>query len=202
MRLPRMSTRLLMWLVASIGQIFGGVRLCHYLYYMDLIDAKSLLANIEGITDVYVYGFDDLSYEVTLVTFALEGRPDAVIGSRGLGESGHVWLQRIGPWEFHQYSYGFQGMFKTATGEPVESLGFGDCIDIGPSGEYGAMMPVKIRGLNDVVSHYDDLVRYFSTWPDAKNWGKLKKRPGMRTAYCASPAGSRSVTPPPNFPSY
>jgi hypothetical protein len=191
-----------MWAVALLGLVLGGVRLCHYLYYMDLIHVRNTLASIDGITDVHVYGFDDLSYEVTLATFALEGRPDAVIGSRGLGEPGHVWLQRLGPWEFHECSYGFQGVFETATGKPVESLGFRDCIDIGPSGEYAAMLPVKIRDLNDVVTHYDELVRYFSTWPSGKTWRELEKRPGMRTAYCVSPTGSGSVTPPSSFPGY
>jgi hypothetical protein len=191
-----------MWAAALFGLVLGGVRLCHYVYYMDLIHVRSRLANIDGITDVRVYGFDDVSYEVTLATFALEGRPDAVIGSRWLGEPGHVWLQRLGPWEFQECSYGFQGVINTATGKPVETLGFRDCIDIGPSGEYAAMLPVKIRDLNDVVSHYDELVRYFSTWPDGKTWRELEKRPGTRTAYCVSPAGSGPVAPPPNFPGY
>lgn len=137
---------------------------------------------------------------MTLATFALQGRPGAVIGFRGLGKPGHIWLQRLGPWEFQEWSYGFEGAFATATGEPVKSLGVRDFIDIGPSGEYGAMLPVKIRDLNDVVSHYDELVRCFSTWPDGKPWGELETREGKRTKYCVSPAGAGRVAPPADFP--
>lgn len=192
MRFHRMSIRSLMLAVAALGLVLGCIRLCHYLYYMDLISTTNTLASIHGITDVHVYGFDDMAYEVTFATFALQGRPDAVIECLGVNEPGHVWLRRLGPWEFHECNYGIQNAFDIA-GKPIEGLSVQSFVDIGPSGKYAAMLPVKIRDLNDVVSHYDELVRYFSTWPNEKTWAELKRRPGMRTAYFASPAGRGSI---------
>jgi hypothetical protein len=62
------------------------------------------------------------------------------------------------------------------------------------------MLPVKVRDLNDLVVHYDELVRYFSTWPDGKRRGELKAVAGPRTVYCATPVGTGMVPPPSNFP--
>ena len=200
MRLPRMCNRSLMCAVALVGLVLGGVSLYHHIYYLDLITARDTLGKVNGITDVQVFGFDDMTYEVTLASFALKGRPDAVIETRGLGEPGHVILKRLGPLEFHECIYGFHNQFDTKTGEPVQGLGFGDQIDVGPAGQYAGMLPVKIRDLNDVVSHYDELVRFFSTSPGWKTWRELERWQGKRTAYRVRPIGSGSYTPPSIFP--
>jgi hypothetical protein len=190
--------------IAVLALILGGIRFCHYLYYMDLIYATNQLEEVRGITNVHIYGDDDFTYEVNYATFTLVGRPDALIGIRGpaggvVGTPEHLWLERLGPWEFHEHSYGFNNTYDLS-GNPVKSLGYRRWIDIGPSGEYGSMLPVKIRDLNDVVTHYDELVKHLSTWPDEKHWGELPKRPDMQTVYCVSPAGTGSVSPPADFP--
>jgi hypothetical protein len=82
----------------------------------------------------------------------------------------------------------------------MKCLGYGRWIDIGPSGPYASLLPVKIRDLNDVVTHYDELVQHFSTWPDVKHWGQLPNRADMQTVYSVSHVGTASVSPPPGFP--
>ena len=79
MRSPRISIRSLMLAVAALGLalglLLGGIRLCRQLSSMDLIAARQTLAAIDGIDDVRIHGYDDITYEVKLVTFALKGRP-------------------------------------------------------------------------------------------------------------------------------
>jgi hypothetical protein len=205
MQFPRMSTRLLMLIGALLALVLGGIRLIDDIYYMDLIYSTNQLAKVRGATDIHVYGFDDLTYEVTFATFTIAGRPDAMIEIQGpqggvVGDPGHLWLRRLGPWEFHEYTYGHMGV-TDLSGKPIETLGFRDWIDIGPKGGYGAMLPVRIRDANDVVAHYDELVRFFASWPDQKRWGMMISPSGMRTAYCVSPVGTWPISPPPNFPS-
>ncbi len=204
MRAPRISTRLLMLTVAASALIFGGIRSCHYLYYMDLIYTQNQFEQVKGITDVHIYGSDDVTYEVYYATFSLVGRPDAVIGIQGpagglVGNPEHLWISNLGPVGFYEYSYGFQNMFDTS-GNPTRCMGSCDWIDIGPSGDYAALLPVKIRDLNDVVSHYDELVRFFSGWANENRWKELPTHSDMRRMYYVSPTGTRPTSPPPNFP--
>ena len=41
--------------------------------------------------------------------------------------------------------------------------------------------------MNDVVAHYDELVRYFATWPDGQTWGKAKPGKYGKVVYCIRP---------------
>ena len=188
------------------GLLLGGIRLLHHAYDEERIQVMTLLEGGRGIADLEVRGWDDITYEVHGVKFGIVGRPDAVIviqrPEEGLaGAPEHLRIERLGPWQFHECSDGYQGVFEGATGKPVESLGYLNSIDIGPLGEFGAMLPVKVRDVNDVVAHDDELVRYFSTWPDEKTWGRLDNPSGRKLAYCRVPApGPISVPHPPNFP--
>jgi hypothetical protein len=206
MRLSKVTTSWPFIIAVALGSLFGGVwLLLHHLYYKDRIRVISELGQVRGITDVVVTGFDDVGYDVVSARFHIEGRPEAVIEIRepqeGLvGSPNHLWLKRLGPWEFHQCTYGYQGAYTIETGKPAESLAVSDFVDVVSSGEFAAMLPVEVRDVNDLVAHYDELVRYFATWPDETTWGRLDEPAGIRRAYCRTTLAKRPLPPPKNFP--
>jgi hypothetical protein len=206
MRCPKITTRRLLVAIAALGSVLGGLRFLHDGYYEEHIRVLRELEGVRGISDVEVYGYDDITYEVVGTRFQIAGRPEAVIVIQQskeslVGSPKHLALQRLGPWEFHECSYGFEGAFETNTGRPAETLSYRNYIDIGPLDKLGTTLPVKILDVNDIVTHYDELVRFFSTWPDEKVWGRLDEPSGMRRAYCRmTTPGKRPIPPPPNFP--
>ena len=82
----------------------------------------------------------------------------------------------------------------------VLAIGFSDCIDIGPRGDYAGMLPVKVVDVKDVIAHYDELLQYFSGWPDETIWGKIKTPASGSTYYCVTTPGKRPIPPPPQLP--
>jgi len=206
MRLPKVTTRRLLMAIAAIGLTLGGIRFLHYVYYEDRYRVRAQLDRVRGISDIEVNGWDDITYEVSSTRFKIAGRPDTLIVIQQpqdglLGDAQHLWLEQLGPWQFQFVTYGYHGVIETESGKPVESLSYRNSIDIGPLGEFGAMLPVEVRDVNDLVSHYDELVRYFATWPDEKRWGRLDKPSGHRKAYCRmTTPGIRPIPPPAQFP--
>jgi hypothetical protein len=198
-----------MMAVATIGVLLGvllcGIKIVHDVYFEDRIRALAQFERVRGITDVEVLGYDDITYEVVSARLRIAGRPDAVIviqcpkGVVGTPKS--LRLEQIGPHKFHHFIYGYIGLSEIKTGKPKEGLACQDWIDIGSQGEFGAMLPVKICDVNDLVAHYDELVRYFDTWPDDRSWGRMDDPSGTRRAYCRTTLpGKGPVTPPSRFP--
>ena len=68
-------------------------------------------------------------------------------------------------------------------GESIESSYLAHWIDVGSKGEFGAMLPVKVRDVNDLVSHYDQLVTFFASWPDKEHRQEIVLPSGKRVGY-------------------
>ena len=208
MRMPRMrvTVRRMLLVVAAFALFFGAIRLLHDGYYEERIRILRQLEDVDGIANIEVSGFDDITYEVLAAQFEIAGREDAVIvidepDDGVVGDLEHLRIRRLGPWEFHQYSYGYLGAYSIITGKPVKSLGYNASIDIKSLGELEAKLPVKIRDVNDIVAHYDELVRFFATWPDETRWGILDMPSGTRLAYCRVAVSRSGPIPyPPQFP--
>ena len=69
------------------------------------------------------------------------------------------------------------------TGESVERSYRAGWIDIGPEGEFGTMLPITVRDINDLIAHYDQLVQYFANWPDREHKRELLLPSGKRVGY-------------------
>lgn len=194
------------WLVACVVSALGTAKLLYATYYEERDRLQSLLNGVDGIADVQILGCDDMTYEVHAARFSIVDRPEAVIvldePTRGLTDgSGRIAIRRLGPWEFHTASYGHIGAVKTKTREPVESLGYSSGVDVGPFGEFADRLPVKIRKLQDLVDHYDVLVKFFETWPDDRNWAVVPGSSDPLRVYCRTSVDqSRPLASPSQFP--
>ena len=204
MKSPKITIKRLMIVVVVSALVFSAARLPRYLYYLEYNDAVAELGKVRGIENIHVYGFDDLTYELTFQTFSIAGRPDAVFHSLaaqdGLtGKPDHLWICQMGPWQFYETSYGYMGQ-TDSSGNLVQGKGWGYFIDLGRAGPYNSMLPCKIADMNDVVAHYDELVRHFATWPDGQTWGEAKPVGDMKAVYCVRPVGQPRPKDPANFP--
>lgn len=200
-----LSPRWTMRLVAGVALALGTVKFLLVAFYEERDRLRSLLDQVDGITDIQILGHDVMPYEVHAAQFAIIGRPDAVVvldePSHNLVHgSGHIEIRNLGPWDFHTATYGRLGVVKTKTREPVKSLGYSSSVDVGTAGEFADRLPVKIRDVQDLVDHYDDLVRFFGTWPDDRDWAVIPGSSDPLRVYCRTPRGARPVASPTQFP--
>ncbi|MDG3004481.1 hypothetical protein [Paludisphaera mucosa] len=196
-----------MKLVAFLGLALGASRLLHGTYYEEYIRLQSQLDRIDGITGIEIRSEDDITYEVHSVRFCIGGHPDAVVifdepdlDAGLLDRPRHLYIRRLGPWEFHQARYGRVGASPDRPG-PATLLAVSSAIDVGPRGPFAAMLPCRIENAKDVVANYDSLVKTFASWPDETTWGVLDESPGIQTAFCRTSIGTgRPLPSPPQFP--
>jgi hypothetical protein len=155
----------------------------------DIIWARLKLVWVRGIDNVEIYGWERLHYHVNEVGFGVIGKPGSAIlvhvydTDQGLtGHPDHLYLSQLGPWAFTSGAGTVGGKTMTLD-EPVESSYLAYWIDVGPKGEFGAMLPVKVRDINDLVSHYDQLVSFFASWPDEEHRREIVLPSGKRVGY-------------------
>lgn len=87
------------------------------------------------------------------------------LGPESFKTTGEMRLKQIGHLQMEQHSFGYMGMFVTATHEKVKSHAYADWIDIGAEGPYMHEIPFRVRSVQDVINHYDDIVSVLSKWP-------------------------------------
>lgn len=142
-----------------------GPKLFPFIYYAERNAAYAQFKNVSGIVNVQVWGTDDVTYEARDVSFQIPGRPDACFGFQISDDmttrTNHLYLETLGPWHFRTKGHIHANEF------------FGGTIDVGVAGNFGPLLPFKLRNVQDVIAHYDDLVKLFATWPDVDHVGKL-----------------------------
>jgi hypothetical protein len=173
---------------------------CLVQYHRDEISVGLELAKVRTINNVWPIGYDKgPHYHIRCVQFGIVGKPGSTIrvglygANEGLsGSPEHVYLEQIGPWGL--------GAIERRPGEtrmtlegPMEWTE-GRWVDVGPNGEFAEMLPVRIQNINDLVAHYDELVRYFASWPDKEHMGELVLPSGRILEYCRERGNPYSTT--------
>jgi hypothetical protein len=145
-------------------EIFVFVNL-PWVYYAERNAAYAQFKNVPGIANVQVWGTDDITYEAHDVSFQLAGHPDAYFGFWISDDmttgTDHLYLETLGPWHFRTKGHVKGNEF------------YGGTIDVGTGGNFGPLLPFKLKNVQDVIAHYDDLVKIFAAWPDVNHVGKL-----------------------------
>jgi len=159
--------------VALVCALFVGGR---NLYFAERRQAHSVLAEVEGISDINLRTYVDGTEEVTSITFRVDGQPDSIIELGGLWHyenSGRFYVARIGKWTFRVSGRRHLGAYIEKTGEPVESEYSSDHIGFGPHSPLNDLIPFEANTLQDIVDHYQDLVELLETWPRESEPGKV-----------------------------
>ena len=148
------NRRKAVWIVAA-SRLLSFAAFLLYEYLHDIIWVRLKLVRVRGIDNVELYGWDRLHYHVNEVGFGVVGKPGSAIlvqvydTDQGLtGHPDHLYLSQLGPWTFTSGA-GTVGDKTMTLDEPVESSYLARWIDVGPKGEFGTMLPVKIRNIND-----------------------------------------------------
>lgn len=164
--------------VALVVLVGAAVLYWPKFYYGERDQILAQFAKIPGITNVKVFGNEDISYEIFSVAFQLVGRPDATvtIGFRdddfGLTKSPKNFaILTLGSWVIRTKEHVYN--VYDQTGKKMRSWGYGTGADVGPEGRFSALLPFKLKNVQDVISHYDELNQLFSTWPTINQPGQL-----------------------------
>ena len=188
----RVNRRKAVWILATCFLLSVPIFLLFllYKYLYDIIWVRLKILGGGGIHNVELHGWDRLHYHVSAVGFEVVGKPGSAIlvhvydTDQGLtGSPDHLYLSQLGPWAFTSFGAGSVSGETTTTDEPERSSYLAYWIDIGPKGEFGAMLPVKVRDINDLVAHYDQLVPFFASWPDKEHKRQLDLSSGKRVGY-------------------
>jgi hypothetical protein len=177
-----------MWLVVACLPLSV---LCFlvYEYLHDIIWVRLRIHRVPGTNNIELHGYDKDHYHVQAVGFGIVGKPGSAIlvhvydTDQGItGNPDHLYLSQLGPWVFTSGAGSVGGETMTEN-EPIESSYRAPWIDIGPKGEFGAILPVKIKDVNDLVAQYDQLVPFFASWPDKEHKRELVLTSGKRVGY-------------------
>ena len=150
-------------------------------FYSERRQTEAVLAAVQGISNIELHSYIDITEEVNASCFSVKSHPGSVVGVGGLcsyADEGRFALSRIGKWAFRTSGRRYGGAYVAATGEPVESDYFGYHLALGVGSPYHALIPFEVNTLQDVVDHYQELVDLFETWPREADPGTVTLEDG------------------------
>jgi hypothetical protein len=150
-------------------------------YYSDRHHAKSVLAQVQGISNVKLLSHIDVVEEVNGCSFSVDGQPGSMISVSGLRayvDQGSFSVSKIGKWRFQIFGKRHMGNFLESTGEPIESNYVSGHLELGPASPYRDLFPFEVNTLQDVVNHYPDFVDLLESWPRKDKPGSVKLEDG------------------------
>jgi hypothetical protein len=150
-------------------------------YYSDRHHAKSILAQVKGISNVKLLSHIDVIEEVNGSSFTVDGQPGSMISVGGLREyedQGIFSISKIGKWRFRIFGKRHMGNFLDSTGEPIESNYLSGHLEFGPASPYRDLVPFEVNTLQHVVDHYAELVDLLESWPREAKPGSVKLEDG------------------------
>jgi hypothetical protein len=150
-------------------------------YYSDRHHAKSVLAQIKGISNIKLLSCIDVVEEVNGCSFSVDGQPDSKITVGGLSayeDQGSFSVSKIGKWRFRIFGKRHMGNVLERTGEPIESNYLSGHLELGSSSPYRDLIPFEVNTLQDVVDHYAEFVDLLESWPREAKPGSVKLENG------------------------
>jgi hypothetical protein len=164
-------------------------------YYADRIQVQSILAGVQGISDIKLHPHFDVVEEVNHISVTVENIPDSMITFGGLadyGEAGRFSVGRIGKWQFRISGRRHGLVFDSETGESIESSYFSGHITFGRGSPYNKLLPFEINTVQDLVDHYEDLVQVLANWPRETKPGSVVLDDGSTQFYSVREAPNSS----------
>lgn len=193
-RLTRMCLR-----VSFLAALFFLTRceLHDWWYYRELREVTTRLEAIPNVEIIHSGGNEDVTFENIYVELNVQGKGRLLLTHLSAGAftgEQRFFVARIGTLEPQSTFYGdAAGVEESATGRPVKSVGYGGAIEIAgndPSGCCG-----ELRTVEDVVVHYDDLVRILKTRPRCPLFTERALSNGDVYRFCVSAVGDNSRPP-------
>lgn len=150
-------------------------------YYSDRHYAESVLAQVNGISNIKLLSHIDVIEEVNGGSFSVDGQPDSMItvgGLRAYKDQGCFTVSKIGRWRFRISGHRHMGNYLESTGEPIKSDYFSSHLELGPASPYRDLIPFEVNTLQDVVDHYAEFVDLLESWPREDKPGSVNLEDG------------------------
>jgi hypothetical protein len=155
-------------------------------FYSERRQTESVLAAIQGISNIQLHSCVDVIEEVNSSSFSVDSHPGSIIRIGGLchyADKGRFAVSRIGNWTFRISSRIVGEAHVAATGEPVESDYFKYHMIFGVDSPYRELFPFEVNTLQDVVDHYQELVDLFESCPREAEPGTVTLEDGTTQYY-------------------
>lgn len=182
----RFGIRKLLLFIALAAALCSLFVIARNTYYYDRFRTESVLYKLQGISNIKLHAYVDVTEEINSSSFTVDGQTGSLVALGGLAsyEKGRrFWVTRVGPWNFRVTGRRHIGAKNAVTGEPVQSDYLGSGIELGPNSPYNSLFPFKLTTPQDLVDHYAELVDIFETWPGKANPGKVTLADGTTQFY-------------------
>ncbi len=142
-------------------------------YYYEQHRITNRIESLPGVTVLESGGIEDVWLKNIWVEIkvANKGKMRFHNLEGSIRDTAHVYLSTIGSFHIHGE---FEGSGKygyvDASGKTCRTFGSFTCLDFGQNGPFRELLPFALSGLDEAISHYDDLVNVLGKWPhkDAK----------------------------------
>jgi hypothetical protein len=188
----KFGLRSLFWITAIVAVVAYIPTMLYREYYRQLSHVNEVLLANSEIENVRIEGNEDAFYEAEWVEFSIAGKPGSKVAlviphAERIDGGTKLWLSQLGPWSFTTFGHGYNGVYRSETGEPIKTDFNWSWINVGSDGPFAALIPVKANTVADIVDHYDELVEFFEMWPKQSTPGKVQDRSGTLLHYYAAP---------------
>ena len=150
-------------------------------YYSERHQTESALAEVQGISDVKLHSFVDITEEVNSSSFTVDGQPGSIVVLGGLtryADEGRFSVSQIGKWTFRVSGRKHLGAYQADTREPVESEYLGFSLELGRNSPYNRLFPFELNTIQDLADHYAELIDLLEAWPREAEPGSVTLNDG------------------------
>lgn len=154
--------------------------------YAEFEEIQERLQEIPGVKVVEAFGHEDVTFEIGGFELEVEGKGPLSLGCLDLDSfesTDHLYLQSLGDHELIVVMHGHIGVYRSDTGESIESTGWGGSIDIGPRGAFARFFPFSVDSVQGIVHRYDEIESALAEWPVQPDYGTLEDEDGIRYFY-------------------
>ena len=130
------------------------------LYYHDRDRVIAELSAIQGVHVITVDGPDDgWHMTVAYAWFSIGRDPNKTICLQApkagdLGSGRHMWIASMGPRRVY-----------VEVDDSRQMMGF---LDVGKDSEFAQILPFKLKGVGDLVAHYDEVLAFINREPSGR----------------------------------
>ena len=144
--------------VAVLGLCFWTIRVAFQrIYYLDRDSVEAALRSIPGGRVLDIGGFDDsFRWTVASAEVSIDGSPSRAISFRSprhgeLQRGSRMCLTSIGPYEVYV--------------EVGDDRILVQHMDVGSDSEFKDVLPFRLRDVNDLAAHYDEILAFVAQQP-------------------------------------
>lgn len=154
---------------------------------------------IPNVTVINAGGNEDVTFEDIFTELRIHGSGTLTLTqltSAAFDGREPFYVSRVGNLEPRVTSYGFQGVFETATGKPVKSVSFGSAIAIGDNELAHAVCCARYQTIPQVISAWKKLETELAAWPRCPALREVVGASGTVYRYCTGSPGDLQYPEP------